>query len=106
MARVLVLVFTLISVALVGNAMWKSGGAPAAAAAAADVQLAQVEKAFGGAAQAVAARQRAAAAELTRDPAMLAALAKVAGKTDGPSLDDAPALKDALEAALANLPET
>lgn len=104
MARVKVLLLAVVALGLTSWAMAASGGAPAAAAQQAEAQLAQVEKGVRAAAELTEAHQRAVASEITHDTALVAALADASGK-EGPTADDAPALKAALEQALANLPE-
>ncbi|MBS2026819.1 MAG: hypothetical protein JST54_02850 [Deltaproteobacteria bacterium] len=105
MSRLMVLALAVISAGLIYGAVSKVGDVPAAAQQAAEAQLQQSAQGLLAALAAQQGHQRAVAAEVTRDPAVLGALASAAGKDDGPSLDDAPALKSALESALAKLPE-
>ena len=105
MVRVKVLLLAVIALGLAGWAVSAVGGSAPAAVAQADAQLERVERGVEARVHARSAAQRAVAAELTSDPALIDALARVADG-DGPSLDDAPALRTALEQALAKLPES
>jgi hypothetical protein len=105
MSRLKVLLLVVVAMALVFWTLQAGDGATRAAATQADAQLAQLEKGFAAALEAQPAHQRAVAAELTHHPAILSALAHATGKAGGVSLDDGPALKAAVEQALAQLPE-
>ena len=105
MSRLMVLALAVVSAGLIYVAIGKAGDVPAAAQQVAEAQLQQSAQGLLATLAAQQGHQRAVAAEVTRDPGVLGALASAAGKDDGPSLDDAPALKTALEASLAKLPE-